>query len=292
MNIQYKFLSDKYITEIYKTWHKAFANYHVDMSYLTLERMVSRARMDRVNYKLSVGAFHNNEMCGFLIIGIDKINNTLCAFDAGTGVVPEYRGNGIAGATFDFVPKLKKEGVQKFILEVIQENKAAISSYKKAGFSINRDFNCYKLDIKSLPNKTMGQTEIIIKPIAKVDIENHPEFLEWDISWEYNIDAIKSIQEELIMYGAFVDGKCVGFLVYYPTLEWIFNLAVKDEFRRRNIEELLLNQLINKLQPNISEIKFNNIISDNSMCNLLERYGFEIYTTQYEMVYSLENNIK
>jgi ribosomal protein S18 acetylase RimI-like enzyme len=288
MNIEYKFLSEKYIPELREAWHKAFANYQVDMSYLTLERMISRARMDRVDYNLSVGAFHNNEMCGFLIIGIDKINNVLSAFDAGTGVIPEYRGKGIAGAMFDFVvPKLKSKGVQNFILEVIQENQAAINTYKKTGFSISRNFKCYKLDTKNFTNEIESLPDVRIKSKEESDIENCLDFIEWDITWEYNIDAIKNIQEELIMDGAFVEGNCVGFIVYYPTLEWIFILAKKEEFKHKKIDCLLLTQLINKVKSKVPVIKFNNILSDHEMCGFLEKYGFELYTTQHEMIYSL-----
>jgi len=288
MSIQYKFLSEEYIPEIRNTWIKAFANYHVDMSYLTHERMISRARMDRVDYNLSVGAFDDNTMCGFLILGIDKIRNVLSAFDAGTGVIHEYRGKGIAGAMFDLaVSKLKEAGVQNFILEVIQENKSAINAYKKAGFDISRDFNCYKINTTGFKSETKKLPNVIIKPIEKEEIEKHVDFLEWEISWEYNIDAIKNIQEEIVIDGAFIHGECVGFIVYYPTLEWIFILAVKKEFRQGKIDSLLLTQLINKVKSKTTEIKFNNILPKHGMCSLLEKHGFNIYTTQHEMIYSL-----
>jgi len=287
--IKIELLKDTDFNIIYKTWKKAFANYLVDMSYLTIDRMKRRAKMDRVNYNLSVGAFYKSELIGFLIIGIDKMNNELCAFDAGTGVIPEFQGNGIAGSMFDFaVSKLKIAGVKNFILEVIQDNNAAIKAYKKQGFSINRDFNCYKIDTNLFNSKIPIIPNILIKSIDRKDLIKYTDFIDWEISWEYNFDAINNIQEEFIIDGAFIDGDCVGFIAYYPTLEWIFTLAVKKDFRRKKIGSLLLTQLINKLKTEVSEIKINNILPEHYMCTFLEKHDFKIYTTQYEMIFSLK----
>ena len=282
-------LKDIELNVIYKTWKKAFADYYVDMSYLTIDRMQNRARMDRVNYNLSVGAFYLDELIGFLIIGIDEINNELCAFDAGTGVIPEFQGKGIAGSMFNFaITKLKSEGVKKFILEVIQDNHTAIKAYKKQGFLKSRDFNCYKIETGLFTSKINNLPNLLIKRINKKDIRKYINYIDWEISWEYNIDAIHNIQEELIIDGAFINGSCVGFITYYPTLQWIFILAVKKEFRRQKIGSLLLAQLINKLKKEISEIKINNILPNHEMCLFLEMNGFKIYTTQYEMIFSLK----
>lgn len=64
MDIEYRFLNESYINEIYRTWMESFADYQVDMSYLTLEKMISRTRMDRVEYNFSVGAFYDNKTVG------------------------------------------------------------------------------------------------------------------------------------------------------------------------------------------------------------------------------------
>ena len=87
MEIKYQFLDTSYIPEIHACWMESFKDYQVDMSYLTIERMRSRARMDRVDFSLSVGAFDSDKMIGFLLIGIDRIDRQLTAFDSGTGVI-------------------------------------------------------------------------------------------------------------------------------------------------------------------------------------------------------------
>ena len=285
MDMQYRFLTDNDVPEIYQTWKLAFAEYQVDMSYLTMDRMISRMKMDRVDFNLSVGAYSGNKMCGFLINGYDKIGNEFAAFDAGTGIIPEYRGHGIAGKMFDFaLRKLKERGIQKYILEVIQENLPAIKAYQKAGFEIAREFNCYKIDTSNFISK-IENFEITIAPIEKEDLFNYFNFNDWQISWEYNHSAILNIKEDLIINGAFLNGECVGFIVYNPVLHWIFNLAVRKEYSKNGIGSTLLSHLINKIKGSANVVKFNNVPPENKMCEFLEKRGFKIYTTQYEMIY-------
>jgi ribosomal protein S18 acetylase RimI-like enzyme len=286
MSIINKFLDKSFIPAIHKCWMKSFADYQIDISYLTLDKMVCRAKMDRVDYELSVGAFCNNEMVGFLLIAIDTLDGELCAFDAGTGVVPECRGRGVAGSLFEFaLPKLRSVGVKKFLLEVLQNNPSAIRVYMKTGFTIACDYNCYKLDITDCKLKKFDMPYIRVKPISKNEIENYKNFIDWEVSWEYNFSAINSIDDNIIINGAFVNDMCIGFIVYYPTLSWIFMLAVDRNFRNQMIGTLLLSKLLDSTKTNF--IKFNNLLPDHCICKFLEKHGFKLYATQYEMVYSL-----
>ena len=288
MEIKYKFLDKSYIEQIHDCFIESFKDYNVDMSYMTLERMISRGRMDRVDYSLSVGAFNNNHMIGFILIGIDKIDNKLTAFDAGTGVVEGYRGNGIAGKMFEFaLARLKNIGVKKFSLEVIQDNKSAINAYQKAGFSIKRSFNCYKLNTSYNLNKFDPEHHIEIKSLTREELGNYLDILDWEISWEYNYSAISNIKEDIIIYGAFTEGRCVGFIVFYPVLNWIFMLAVQSGYHDANIDSVLLTTLLKRISPDVVEIKFNNIPPEHSMNEFLKKSGFEVYITQYEMEFNI-----
>ena len=120
MNITYKFLHNSILDELYDCWKRSFADYVVDMSYFTKERMFYRTLMDRVDYEYSVGAYDGDTMIGFLVLGIDDWKGKKYAFDAGTGIIKEYRGQGVAGKMFDHaVEKLKSENIDKVALEVI-----------------------------------------------------------------------------------------------------------------------------------------------------------------------------
>jgi ribosomal protein S18 acetylase RimI-like enzyme len=288
MTIDYKLLDQTFIGEIHKTWKAAFAEYQVDMSYLTLEKMIHRTRMDRVDFTCSAGAFDGQKMVGFLNIGIDQWKNHLYAWDAGTGVIPDYRGRGIAGQLFDFVvPHLKKRGVEKFSLEVIQENHSAVSAYEKAGFIITGDFNCYRGKTGDLIIREIHVPDLIVKPIKKTDLKRYDTFFDWEITWEYNLSAIENISGEMEILGAFLNNQCVGVMVFDPVMEWIFLLAVDKLHRQRGIGTSLMASLVNKIKENTSLMKFHNLKPGHPINDFLQKLGFEIYCRQYEMERSL-----
>ena len=127
---EYSFLKETHISILHKTFLKAFADYQIDMSYMTEERMYYRAIKNGVDYECSVGTFSQGEIVGFTCIGIDDWQGKKSAFDAGTGIIPDFRGKGIAKGMFDYaIPKLRDQGVNSFVLEVLQQHQAAIRAY-------------------------------------------------------------------------------------------------------------------------------------------------------------------
>jgi ribosomal protein S18 acetylase RimI-like enzyme len=267
---------------------ESFEDYPLDVSYMTVDVMTSRVRMGRVDYGSSVGAFAGDKLIGFLLVAVDTFNSELYAFDEGTGIIKEFRGQGVAGSMFSFaLPKLKSMGIRHFMLEVLQENKAAIKAYEKAGFSIARDLNCYRIETKKIHPGVECLPEVATESISKSQLAELLEFLDYQVSWEYTYSAIMNIQEKIVIEGAFVDDACIGFIVFYPTLNWIFMLGIREEYRNRDIENLLLFHLMKKLAPDLKRVSLNNIPPDHRMCHILESVGFEIYTRQFEMVCSL-----
>ena len=78
-----------------------------------------------MHYDCSVGAYDGDKMVGLTFVGLDDWLGEKAAFDAATGIIPGYRGQGVAKAMFEFIlPRLKERGVSRFLLEVLQSNKA------------------------------------------------------------------------------------------------------------------------------------------------------------------------
>lgn len=280
----YKLLNDNYISEVYECWKESFADYQVDMSYYTLDRMVHRAQMDRVDFDYSIAAFDQNKMVGFILVGIDQWKGYKYAFDAGTGVIKDYRGKGITGKMFEYaLPSLKEKGVERFVLEVIQTNDSAVKAYSKSGFEIVQNYECYKINVENFKPNRISKGEIEIKALNKDDISKHDHLLDWEVSWEYNRSAIQSISDAFYLFGAFFNDKCVGYLAYYPRLHWIFQLAVDKNYRKNGIEELLLNHIIEEVKHKTKEVKVHNILQGHYLNAFFNENGFEKYISQYEM---------
>lgn len=152
---------DNQFNEIMSCFFAAFENYFVKMP-TDLEYYRQRWTSAKVDFKLSYGMFNDGKLVGFIINAIDKRNGQLTAYNTGTGVMPEYRGQKVVKSIYDFaLLDLKKNGVAKCSLEVIQDNLIAIKSYKRIGFKVSKRYKCFqgKLAIPLVDDGFLHQLE-------------------------------------------------------------------------------------------------------------------------------------
>jgi ribosomal protein S18 acetylase RimI-like enzyme len=289
MTYTLRFLSPRDIPALYQTFRLAFADYVQDASHVTETIFTNRAIKNGVDFDASVGVFAGGELVGFTLVGIDYFQGCYAAFDASTGIIKAYRGQGLAKAMFDFIlPKLRAEGVEKFYLEVLQENEPAIRAYKKAGFAIHREMDSFKINLDEIHFNDVGVKSISILPIKEPDLEMVADFFDWLPSWENSLSSIRRIPDEVQVLGAFVDGTLVGCLVYYPTLNWILSLAVHPSHRRHQIGSAMLSYLNMQIASNVRVTKIINVDhADDGMISFLQNVGFRFAFNQFEMCLAL-----
>jgi len=289
MDTTLSFLTEEQFPAIYAAFMEAFSDYHIDTGYMTPEILYKRVRKNAVEWNLSVGVFAASKMVGFTLIGIDRHKGVMSAFDAGTGIIPEYRGKGLAKQMFDFaLPRLRARGVEKFILEVLQVNQPAVKAYEKAGFRIKREFDCFELERKKLRAGGDVRIPVDIKPAGRETLESFWGELDWEPSWENSFASIHRIQDEVTVLAAHFQTECIGILVYYPLFNWIMCLLVRRKYRRNGIAARLLSSFIRKLPRGSSPIRLINVDhGDEGMRAFLARTGFESFVNQYEMERSL-----
>lgn len=291
MAIHYQFLTADGFREAHATMVAAFADYQLDMSYMTAERSWLRNLKSSVSYDCSVGAFDGDRMVGFTFVGLDDWQGEPAAFDAGTGIIPGYRGQGIAKGMFEFViPRLRERGVMRFLLEVLQPNKVAIRAYSKTGFEVTREFACYDLLPGSFAANRLAAGGFEVRVVDQATVRAFSTCTDWHPSWENSFTGMDRIRDELTRLGAFKDGQCVGVLVFYPLLQWIMCLVVEPGYRRRRVASALLNFLMEELRlpDGADRVKINNIDhSDTAMRAFFEKAGADWVIDQYEMEYLL-----
>jgi len=291
MVIHYEHLTQGGFPQAHTTMVEAFADYQLDMSYMTAERCWLRNLKSGVRYDCSVGAFDGDRMVGFTFVGLDDWQGEPAAFDAGTGIIPGYRGQGIANGMFEFViPRLRERGVTRFLLEVLQPNKAAIRAYSKTGFEVTREFACYDLLPGSFAADGLAAGGFEVRVVDQATVQAFSTQTDWQPSWENSFTGMGRIRDELTRLGAFNDGQCVGVLVFYPLLQWIMCLVVKQGYRRRGVASALLKSLMEdlRLPEGTDRVKINNIDhSDTAMRAFFEKTGADWVIDQYEMEYLL-----
>jgi ribosomal protein S18 acetylase RimI-like enzyme len=164
--MEIKSLKNTEINELVTVFNQSFSDYIVPLK-ITKEQLENKIKSDNIKLEFSVGAFENNRLIGFILHGFNFVNGNKIAYNAGTGVIPEKRGNKITFKLLEhIIPKLKEQNVTKIKLEVITENEIAFRTYKKIGFEIIRELNCYKGQINS---KIESKVKII--PLKNYDWE-------------------------------------------------------------------------------------------------------------------------
>jgi len=134
--------------EILNCFNSAFSDYSVPLQ-LTLDQMKNKLAIEGIDLGCSAGAFKDNNLIGFIMHGVKEVDNKKLVYNAGTGVIPEARSNGLTVKMYDYIlPKIKSMGYQVVTLEVISDNIPAIKSYEKIGFKELRKLNCYRGDLK------------------------------------------------------------------------------------------------------------------------------------------------
>lgn len=279
--MEIKSLHNTEINELVTVFNQSFSDYIVPFK-ITKEQLINKIKSDNIKLEFSVGAFENNQLIGFILLGFDFINGNKVAYNAGTGVIPEKRGNKLTLKLQEhIIPKLKEQNVTNVKLEVIAENQIAFKTYKKMGFEITRELNCYKGQIKS---KIDSKFKIL--PLKNYDWELLKSFWDWDPTWQNSISSAENINDLNIAIGAFDSNLLIGYLIYNPNSNRIQQFAVKKEYRNQGIGKQLFQYISREYEKELSiiNIKTNSLNTNNFLLNL----GLVVYIKQYEMELNIQ----
>lgn len=276
--VSYRLLSAADFIPLYECFLEAFSDYQVDMQ-MSREQFEQRITRDGVQLEISAGAFDDGKMVGFYMNGAGSWQGKQTAYDAGTGVIPEYRGGGVGKELFAFVvPRLKEIGIAQYLLEVLSENEPAVALYRKLGFVETRVLAVLRSDepvsrFDELP-------DVSIRAVEKPDWRLFESFWDGYPSWQ---NSSAAVERAGAIMGAYVDGNCIGYGVVFRPSGNLMQLAVAREYRRRGIGS----RILAALSPN-EALKVNNI--DEKLIGTLaffEANKFKIALKQYEMVKDL-----
>ena len=178
-----KNLSHITFDEVLDCFLLAFENYFVKMP-SDRNYYKERWRAAKVDFNFSYGMFDKGRLVGFIIHAIDKRDGMLTAFNTGTGVIPEYRGNRIVKSIYTYALKdLGENGIEKSTLEVIKKNETAIRSYKSIGFKVCKNYKCFTGAVSIENCDPFELKEIALKNVDWKNLPNQ-EFYSWDFQKE------------------------------------------------------------------------------------------------------------
>ncbi|HWR62086.1 MAG TPA: GNAT family N-acetyltransferase [Clostridia bacterium] len=282
---EYRTLEGVDIEVIHRAFVDAFSDYQVKID-LPLWKLQSMLQRRGYVAGKSIGAFKDGNLVGFILNGCRKWDERLTVYDLGTGVIPEYRRKGLTTSLFQKVlEKIRHEGVEQYLLEVIQQNTAAYELYSKKGFEITRPFSCYKLMKSSYNPQNVYKVEQV-GAFTEEQWVQLKKFWDFEPSWQNSIESICAAAEEFGYFIAGVDTEIVGYGIIERKTGDIPQIAVDRNHRHKGIAGSILSALVNCTESDKVAV-LNIDDTSKSTKDFLCEAGFEHYVDQYEMIMDL-----
>lgn len=285
--ISFRTLKTEDFQQLYETTLEAFSDYVIEYK-PTFESLMRMFTIEGVEIESSVGVFDRDKMVGFTVNAFGNWQGISTAYDAGTGVIPEYRRRGISRQMFAYIFEiLRRKNVAQYLLEVITLNDAAFQLYKNLGFEITR--RVAVAERKQVYLSASEDETIEIKELKKPDWDLLKSFWTCRPSWQNSIDSmIRSDRNEEIaktILGLYSQNELVGYGVVFSRSGNVAQLAVASEYRRRKYGTLILDALQKRARRTL--FVSNVDLKATDVLGFLEKNRFEKVVEQYEMIIEL-----
>ena len=223
----------------------------------------------RVDWELSYGMFDGEKLVGYIINAVDNHLNHLTAYNTGTGVLAEYRGQAIVDRLYEHaLPHLKQREIEKCLLEVICENKRAIKVYERIGFRTTRTLRSFTGSISEVtPENTLQKCHF--SQALESGLYNAKHY-----SWDNTAEAVAMLADEAQTW-------CLGNKVSpdaYLVIDKTGNI-LQLESKGDDYELLLQSAAVLA-----KDVKLKNVDSERpELINTLQKWHFSNSVNQYEM---------
>ncbi|MGB2983542.1 MAG: GNAT family N-acetyltransferase, partial [Candidatus Bipolaricaulia bacterium] len=180
-------------------------------------------------------------------------------------------------------PALREKGVERFALEVLQQNEPAIKAYRKSGFEIVRELRCYSAQVDELRLRNDSST-FEMRVADRETLSKLESSADWLPSFENRVTAVDAIPDHVQIFGAFDGEACVGVTAYSPPLNWMLTLLVDKAHRRCGVGTALIRHLANRLPESATRLTALNVDGEDAGTqSFFESLGFTHLVDQYEM---------
>ncbi len=267
------------IKDLVNVFNIAFEDYFIPIQF-NEETLLDKIKSDNILLEYSIGVSIDNKLVAFILIGIDTKNNQFFSYNAGTGVIPTYRGKHLPKKMYGYLlPLLNKSNIRNHQLEVIVENHKALQVYQNIGYQINRKVTCFKGTItppkKDFPFKLL---EFELEETFKIET-----FWNHQPTYQNTLSSINRNIKANTFLGAFIENELIGYIIYANRNNRIRQFGVDKSYRKKTIGHHLFYE-VQKVNPNIEVSLINVESNDKETIQFLEKIGLKSTISQYEMI--------
>lgn len=263
------------ISTLCSVFNTAFADYAIPFQ-LTADSLSAKINAEHIDLSLSVGAFDNDHLAGFILFGIDDVNGVRTAWDGGTGVIPECRGQKLTQRMFEYArPLLQQAGVKKVLLEVLETNTTAYNIYEQIRFKKTRMLHAYQGQPSIKKNKAYA-----IEVVSTYDADHLLNMGNWQPAWQQMNNRVKGWSNDITTIVIQDKSKICAYAHYSPKRGRVFQFAVDSAHRRQGMATAIFDYMYDSYTP-LSIVNVDEVSSD--AVAFIKAIGIEFYMSQYEM---------
>jgi len=246
--------------EIFECFTLGFSDYVVPLQpsrEALLEMLTRRGWVP----ELSAGTFDDSRLVGFTLNCVDGNR----AYDSGTTVIPSHRRRGIGRMTMELSFSLLAP--RTYILEVLQNNPAAVALYESLGFQHTRPFQVWTF-ASSTPTR--------ITELANPDLDLIRSWCDVEPSWQNDVPSLRRARDTYVVLG-----NDDGAAVLFPRTGDVPLLAVAPHARRQGLGTRLLNAAATRANKPLRLVNIDD--RNEGIVAFLERCGAVRTAKQFEM---------
>lgn len=244
----------------------------------------TRLSLSSYTPRFSVGAFYEKAMIGFWLSGLRSIDGEHHAYNAGTGVIHDWRKKGIAERMSLYVDSLLDTmGIRSSSLITNSDNLPAVELYKKVGFQTARQMSQFMAETNRF-QKSGTITSSMISAAEAFSFEG--TLLDHKPSWQNSSFAVDDVRHDIVAAMAQEGGEILAYGILLPRISRILQLGIKNMNSERktsavsNILNLLDEVTDRSLRFNITDIPD----AESRLPEILSRLGFDKIHSSREMV--------
>jgi ribosomal protein S18 acetylase RimI-like enzyme len=264
------------LPDLVKFLNRGFENYFVPIQF-SLDTFLTMIRKDGTDLTVSRVLLVEDQPCGIALIARRGWTSRLAAM----GIAEEARGQGAGSRFMDvLIHEARQRGEREMVLEVIEQNVAAVRLYQKSGFRAIRrliGFTCKSRN--ALEDDKGNLQEIDLREMGRLISQHGWSDLPWQLSGE-------SIAQMNPPARAYREGQAYS-VVSNPALEHvvIWALLVEPEARGKGLGTQMLKHVIAKHTGKTWHIP---AVFPEEFARVFERAGFEQENlSQWQMSLSL-----
>lgn len=267
------------IQDLVKAFNSAFEGYFIPIQ-LNETVLLDKMKTENVFLEYSVGITVKNQLVAFILVGIDSKNNQMLSYNAGTGVIPEFRGQHLTQKMYDYLlPLLHKNNIRNHYLEVITQNQKALKIYESIGYQITKKVSCFKGFVHE------PQQPFLYK-IFEFEFGSESlfeTFWNHQPTYQNTFSSINRNKNAHTFLGIFSENGLLGYLIYQKSNGRIKQFGIDKDFHQQGLGHHLFYE-VQKANPT-QEISLINIDSnDTETIAFLHKIGLSITVEQFEMM--------